>query len=187
MTTTSSLVSTVAVLVAWVVFSACVCVLIVTSVAGCQDARLAPDRSIRPWYRSPALPTPSSNGFGLPRCGVMVSLIGNGAIGSRMELEMNDATTARQFHLTRRSSAYWRVTFDHPPLNIFGPATIPQLDEIITALEADERLKVVVFDSAVAGFFMTHYDFLAKPEDTTRLSPGPIGLGPLNDMLVRLS
>jgi len=34
---------------------------------------------------------------------------------------------------------------------------------------------------------MTHYDFLARPEDTTRLPTGPIGLGPLNDMLVRLS
>jgi len=55
--------------------------------------------------------------------------------------------------LTRRSPAYWRVTFDHAPLNIFGPDTIPQLNEIITALEKDEQVKVVVFDSAVDGFF----------------------------------
>src|SRR5262249_11334285 len=47
--------------------------------------------------------------------------------------------------------------------------------------------KVVVFDSAIEGFFLTHYDFLAKPEDTTSLPTGPSGLGPLNDMLVRLS
>src|SRR5262245_55873876 len=100
---------------------------------------------------------------------------------------MSGATTTRQFHLTRRSPAYWRVTFDHPPLHLFRPATIPQLHEIIPALHADEDLKVVVFDSAVAGFFMTHYDFLARPEDTTRLPTGPSGLGPLNDMLVRLS
>src|SRR2546426_8673662 len=100
---------------------------------------------------------------------------------------MSDMTTTKQILLTRRSPAYWRVTFNHPPLNIFGPETIPQLDEIITALEADEQLKVVVFDSAVEGFFMTHYDFLAKPEDTTRLPTGPLGLGPQNDMLVRLS
>ena len=89
--------------------------------------------------------------------------------------------------LTRRSSAYWRVTFTHPPLNIFGPETIPQLNEIITALETDEHVKVVVFDSAVEGFFLTHYDFLAKLEDTTGLPPGPTGLQPLPDMLVRLS
>ncbi|HYS08748.1 MAG TPA: enoyl-CoA hydratase/isomerase family protein [Myxococcales bacterium] len=100
---------------------------------------------------------------------------------------MSQTTTSKRIVLTRRSPAYWRVTLDHPPLNIFGPETIPQLNEVITALEGDEHLKVVVFDSAVAGYFMTHYDFLAKPEDTTRLPTGPIGLGPLNDMLVRLS
>jgi enoyl-CoA hydratase/carnithine racemase len=100
---------------------------------------------------------------------------------------MNGITNPRQIRLERRSPSYWRVTFDHPPLNIFGPETIPQLNEIITALEADEHVKVVVFDSAVEGFFLTHYDFLAKPEDTTSLPPGPTGLQALPDMLVRLS
>ena len=93
----------------------------------------------------------------------------------------------KQILLTRRSPAYWRVTINHPPLNIFGPDTIPQLNEAITALETDEQVKVVVFDSAIEGFFLTHYDFLAKIEDTTSLPPGPTGLQPLPDMLVRLS
>jgi len=103
------------------------------------------------------------------------------------ELQMSDTTTTKQILLTRRTPAYWRVTFNHPPLNIFGPETIPQLNEIITALETDEHVKVVLFDSAVEGFFLTHYDFLAKLEDTTSLPPGPTGLQPLPDMLVRLS
>src|SRR5438128_2889152 len=93
----------------------------------------------------------------------------------------------KQILLTRRSPADWRVTFTHPPLNIFGPDTIPQLNEIITAVETDKHVKVVVFDSAVQGFFLTHYDFLARLEDTTGLPPGPTGLQPLPDMLVRLS
>jgi enoyl-CoA hydratase/carnithine racemase len=100
---------------------------------------------------------------------------------------MSDTTTTKQILLMRRTPAYWRVTFNHPPLNIFGPDTIPQLNEIITALETDEHVKVVVFDSAVEGFFLTHYDFLAKLEDTTSLPPGPTGLQPLPDTLVRLS
>src|SRR5215471_5327691 len=105
-----------------------------------------------------------------------------------MTEKINSAATARkQIHLSRRSRHHWRVTFDHPPLNIFGPDTIPQLNEIITALETDEQVKVVVFDSAVQGFFLTHYDFLAKLEETTSLPPGPTGLQPLPDMLVRLS
>src|SRR5882672_10981996 len=94
---------------------------------------------------------------------------------------------SKQILLTHRSPAYWRVTFDHPPLNIFGPETIPQLNEIITAIETDEQVRVVVFDSAVEGFFLTHYNFVAKLEDSTRLPPGPTGLQQLPDMLVRLS
>src|SRR5262245_34189948 len=105
----------------------------------------------------------------------------------RKELQMNDTITTKQILLTRRSSAYWRVTINHPPLNIFGPDTIPQLNEVITAVETDDHVKVVVFDSAVPGFFLTHYDFLAKIEDTTSLPPGSTGLQPLPDMLVRLS
>jgi len=97
------------------------------------------------------------------------------------------ATDAKQIFLVRPSPHYWRITLDHPPLNIFGPDTIPQLNEVITALETDKQVKVVVFDSAVEGFFLTHYDFVAKLEDTTRLAPGPTGLQPLPDMLVRLS
>src|SRR5499425_1590804 len=100
---------------------------------------------------------------------------------------MSDATNTKQILLTRRSPVYWRVTINHPPLNIFGPGTIPQLNEIITALETDEQVRVIVFDSAVEGFFLTHYDFLAKLEDTTSLPPGPTGLPALPDMLARLS
>jgi enoyl-CoA hydratase/carnithine racemase len=97
------------------------------------------------------------------------------------------ATKTTEIHLAQRSREYWRVTFDHPPLNIFGPETIPQLNEIVTALETDKHVKVVVFDSALEGYFLTHYDFLTKLEDTTVLPPGPTGLQPLPDMLVRLS
>jgi enoyl-CoA hydratase/carnithine racemase len=61
------------------------------------------------------------------------------------------------------------------------------LEEVVVALEGDENLKVVVFDSAVDGFFLTHYDFLAKLERSTGLPPGRTGLHPLPDMLARLS
>ena len=100
---------------------------------------------------------------------------------------MSNVRKTRQVRLVRRSPGYWRVTFDIPPLNIFGPETIPQLNEIVTALETDEYVRVVVFDSAVEGFFLTHYDFLAKLEDSTSLPLGPTGLQPLPDMLVRVS
>jgi len=97
------------------------------------------------------------------------------------------AFATEQIRLERRLPTYWRVTFNSPPLNIFGPRQIPQLNEIVTAIETDEHVKVVVFDSAVDGFFLTHYDFLAPLEDTTRIPPGRTGLQALPDMLARLS
>jgi enoyl-CoA hydratase/carnithine racemase len=101
--------------------------------------------------------------------------------------QMNKPTSVRQIRLERRSPSYWRVTFDLPPLNIFGPLEIPKLETIIKSIEIDERVKVVVFDSAIEGFFLTHYDFLAKLEETTSLPLGATGLQPLPDMLARLS
>ena len=64
---------------------------------------------------------------------------------------------------------------------------MPQLNEVITAIESDPKLVVVVFDSDVPDFFLTHYDFVPALSDTTSLPNGPTGLPPLPDMLVRLS
>src|SRR5712692_8339158 len=97
------------------------------------------------------------------------------------------ATKTPEIRLAKRSPEYWRVTFDHPPLNIFGPEMLPQVNEIISAIETDEQVKVVVFDSAVEGFFLIHLDFLAKLDDLAHLPPGPTGLHPWPEMLVRLS
>ncbi len=97
------------------------------------------------------------------------------------------ASSVRQIQLERRSRFYWRVTFDLPPLNIFGPDAMPWLNDIVVSLEADDHVKVVVFDSAVEGFFLTHYDFLAPLEDSASLPPGLTGLQALPDALARLS
>jgi enoyl-CoA hydratase/carnithine racemase len=95
--------------------------------------------------------------------------------------------TTREIRVERRLPSYWRVTFDLPPVNIFGPKETVELGQIIAAIERDEQLKVVVFDSAVDGFFITHYDFLAPLEESAKIPPGPTGLQALPDMLVRLS
>jgi enoyl-CoA hydratase/carnithine racemase len=46
---------------------------------------------------------------------------------------------------------------------------------------------VVVFDSAVDGFFLNHSDFLAKLEDLTSIPQGPTGLEAGPDLFVRLT
>jgi len=91
-----------------------------------------------------------------------------------------------QIRIERPSPSYWRVVFDNPPFNIFGPDTTPQLNMVVSAIEADPHVKVVVFESAVPGFFLTHYDFVPPLDATTSMPPGPTGMPPLPDMLVRI-
>ena len=95
--------------------------------------------------------------------------------------------STEEIRVERRLPSYWRVTFDMPPLNIFGPKLLPQLNDVVTAIETDPNVKVVVFDSAVDGVFITHYDFVAPLEESLRVPPGPTGLQALPDALVRLS
>ena len=61
------------------------------------------------------------------------------------------------------------------------------MEELVSFIETDERVKVVVFDSAIDGFFLIHYDFLAKPEESAKFPLGRTGLQALPDMLVRIS
>ena len=100
---------------------------------------------------------------------------------------MSEQIDSGDIRVTRHTAAYWRVTIDIPPLNIFGPANIPQMEQAVRSIEEDHEVKVVVFDSAVDGFFATHYDFLSPLEESTKFPPGRTGLQPLPDMLARLS
>ena len=98
-----------------------------------------------------------------------------------------DAAPKQEIRLERVTPEYWRVTLDNPPFNLFGPETIPQLNSVITQMETDPKVKVVVFQSAVPGFFLTHYDFVPPLSATTDIPPGVTGLPALPDILVRLS
>ena len=100
---------------------------------------------------------------------------------------MNPTTKTAPIRLNRLSPAHWRVIFDNPPLNLMGPEFVLQLRDIVTALESDEHVKVVIFESAVDGFFLNHSDFLAKLEDLTNIPQGPTGLEAWPDILVRLT
>ena len=110
------------------------------------------------------------------------------AAAAAQPAKLRSATDAKdQVRITRVAPEYWRVTFHNPPFNIYGPNTTPQLNKAVTAIESDPQVKVVVFDSDVPGFFLTHYDFVPPLTDTTSLPPGPTGLPQLPDMLVRIS
>ncbi len=99
----------------------------------------------------------------------------------------NAPTGTAQNRVTWRSPGYWRVTIDNPPINVMGPEMVRQFQRAIDAIEADEHVRAVVFDSAVDGYFLNHSDFTAKLEDLTGMPPGPTGLPPWPDFLVRLT
>ncbi|MER9431511.1 enoyl-CoA hydratase/isomerase family protein [Mesorhizobium sp. M0408] len=100
---------------------------------------------------------------------------------------MDAKTINSQIRLTRRTPAYWRVTFDNPPLNVMGPQMVQEFTHLIDAIEADDDVRVVVFDSSVDGYFLNHSDFKARIDDMLALPPGRTGLPPWPDFLVRLT
>jgi enoyl-CoA hydratase/carnithine racemase len=105
---------------------------------------------------------------------------------------MNASSEARpeswtQLRVDRRSPGYWRVTFDHPPINTITATTVAELAELVGLIEQHPDLKVVVFDSANPDFFLAHYDVENDFGKTAALGVGPTGLPAWTDVLVRLS
>ena len=85
-----------------------------------------------------------------------------------------------QFKVDRTHPGQWTITFNNPPINIFLPSTIVELGELMTDLEADPSVKVVVFQSANPDFFIAHLD-VAKAVER------PDVLGLWRDFVLRLS
>jgi enoyl-CoA hydratase/carnithine racemase len=92
---------------------------------------------------------------------------------------------SKQLRIAHLSPALWRVTFDNPPINLLNPDTIGELRDLITAMESETQLKVVVFDSANPDYFIAHYDIARAGEPMPPC--GPTGLPPWTDFTVRLA
>jgi enoyl-CoA hydratase/carnithine racemase len=85
-----------------------------------------------------------------------------------------------QFNTDRTYPGRWTITFSNPPINVFIPTTIVELGALMTDLEADPSVKVVVFQSANPDFFVAHLD-VAKAAER------PEALGLWRDFVLRLS
>jgi enoyl-CoA hydratase/carnithine racemase len=89
-----------------------------------------------------------------------------------------------RIHIKKHSAAYWRVTLDNPPINLFDEELSGELQQLVGELEKDNEVKVVVFDSANPDYFIAHVD-LVRTNDFN-LEHGPTGLSPFPDFLRRL-
>lgn len=94
---------------------------------------------------------------------------------------------ARQIKLSKPSARMWIATFSNPPINLIDPDTIGELQELVSALEVDAEVRVIVFRSADPDFFMAHWDVLADKTKVAAMAPGPTGMHPWIDLLARLS
>jgi enoyl-CoA hydratase/carnithine racemase len=86
----------------------------------------------------------------------------------------------KQFTIDNSKPGLWTITFGNPPINMFVPTTIVELGELMTELEADRSVKVVVFQSANPDFFIAHLD-------VTKAAERPEVLGLWRDFVLRLS
>jgi enoyl-CoA hydratase/carnithine racemase len=81
-----------------------------------------------------------------------------------------------KIHTKQYSSAYWRVIIDNPPINIFDQEMAEDIHTVLNKLEADEAVKVVVFESANPDYFMATADWVGarwfdeKPEPAGTVS-----------------
>lgn len=95
-----------------------------------------------------------------------------------------DAPTT--FSLTEHSPAFWRVTFDNPPVNLVDAVMTRELDALLTRAEQSERLAVIVFDSADPEFYLAHFD-LSDEHELERVLAHPDEIHPWTVVLTRLA
>lgn len=68
------------------------------------------------------------------------------------------------FTINKISDAYWKVGINNPPINLFDTEFSKQLMVLMDDLEANENLKVVVFETANPDFFVAHVELLHADE-----------------------
>jgi len=95
--------------------------------------------------------------------------------------------TFTRFTVDSSTPSLWRVTFDHPPINLIDYVMIGELGELLAEVERNEEPAVLVFNSADPDYFLAHYDIAADPSLVNSLPAGPTGFHPWVDILIRVS
>lgn len=88
---------------------------------------------------------------------------------SAFSLPTNGTNTTAPITITKVNPGYWRATFSSPPFNIQDNAWFSAFYSLISDLETDPDVKVVVFDSNVPDFYIAHFDLL-NPVDTENVN-----------------
>jgi enoyl-CoA hydratase/carnithine racemase len=117
---------------------------------------------------------------------VVSGVLEGGTVRSEADLAAV-AEPVTQFVVDEVSPSYWRVTFRNGPINLLDADSIEELADLVTRIEDAPALTVVVFGSANPDYFMAHWDLRADRARVASMPPGPTGLHPYVDDLIRLS
>ena len=82
--------------------------------------------------------------------------------------------------------SYWRVVFDYPPFNVVDSSVFEGLQDLLAKMDASPGLCVVLFESAIPEFYLSHFELTGKTGNITS-AVGPSGLPILTDTFVRLT
>ena len=96
------------------------------------------------------------------------------------------SVSATPVRVIEETPAYWRAVFDYPPFNILDATIFECLQDLLVRMYASQRLRVVVFESAIPDFYLAHFDLTGKTRNITT-AVGPSGLPILMDTFVRLT
>src|SRR5258706_9460992 len=81
---------------------------------------------------------------------------------------------------------YWRAIFDYPPFNVVDGDVFQALQDLLVRMEMTQTLRVVVFESVLPDFYLSHFDLTGRLGNVMS-AIGPTGLPILMDTFVRLT
>jgi enoyl-CoA hydratase/carnithine racemase len=93
---------------------------------------------------------------------------------------------ASPIQVIEETPGYWRAIFDYPPFNVVDGDVFQALQDLLVRMETTQTLRVVVFESALPDFYLSHFDLTGRLGNVMS-AIGPTGLPILMDTFVRLT
>src|ERR1700752_1825724 len=96
------------------------------------------------------------------------------------------AESTSPLRVVEETPASWRGVFDYPPFNGMEGTMFQSLQDLLPRMDASQALRVVVFESAIPDFYLSHFDLTGKLGNIMT-AIGASGLPILMDTFVRLT
>ena len=69
---------------------------------------------------------------------------------------------ATPIRVIKETPGYWRAVFDYPPFNVVDGDVFQALQGLLVRMETTKTLRVVVSESALPDFYLSHFDLTGK-------------------------